>query len=178
MWSLKCYFGVYCPCCFATQKRHTKIRMGIYHSPASQCKWKFGRVSGKQAWASGILYRLYKKLPSLGECRKFLVSQPENNILACVMTQNSLPLQYIHYPLWTCYLMKPGRSYQQHRNFIISLTQFLQKSCLFFLLWRTTYVARPHHSAVALYTNSNTVELIPENVPIFFKGMAHLPLFL
>ena len=87
MWSLKCYFGVYCPCCFATQKRHTKIRLGIYHSPASQCKWKFGRVSGKQAWASGILYRLYKKLPSLGECRKFLVSQPENNILACVMTQ-------------------------------------------------------------------------------------------
>ena len=30
----------------------------------------------KQAWASGILYRLYKRLPSLGECQIFLVSQP------------------------------------------------------------------------------------------------------
>ena len=26
--------------------------------------------AGKQAWASGILYRLYKRLPSSGECQK------------------------------------------------------------------------------------------------------------
>ena len=45
-------------------------------SPTCQCKWKFGRASGKQAWASGILYRLYKKLSSLGECQNFLASQP------------------------------------------------------------------------------------------------------
>ena len=34
-------------------------------------------ASGKQVWASGILYRLYKRLPSLGEYKKFLVSQPD-----------------------------------------------------------------------------------------------------
>ena len=33
-------------------------------------------MSGKQAWASEILYRLYKRLPSSGECQKILVSQP------------------------------------------------------------------------------------------------------
>ena len=38
-----------------------------------------GRVV-KQAWASGILYRLYKTLPSSGECQKFLVSQPSKVI--------------------------------------------------------------------------------------------------
>ena len=32
----------------------------------------------KHAWASGILYRLYKRLPSSGECQKILVSQPED----------------------------------------------------------------------------------------------------
>ena len=30
----------------------------------------------KQAWASGIWYRLYKRLPRSGECQKILVSLP------------------------------------------------------------------------------------------------------
>ena len=47
-----------------------------WETSARQCEWKFGRASGKQDWASGILYRLYKRLPSSGECQKFLVSQP------------------------------------------------------------------------------------------------------
>ena len=42
--------------------------------------WKFGRASGKQAWMSGLLYGLYKRLPSSGNCQKFLVSQPASNI--------------------------------------------------------------------------------------------------
>ena len=57
-------------------------------SPARQCEWKFGRASGKQAWASGILYRLYKRLPSSGECQKILVSQPaiNNTVVSCCGT--------------------------------------------------------------------------------------------
>ena len=48
--------------------------------PARQCEWKFGQASGKQAWASGILYRLpvYKRLPGSGEYQKILISQPEH----------------------------------------------------------------------------------------------------
>ena len=41
-----------------------------WETSARQCEWKFGWASGKQAWASGILYRLYKRLPSSGECQK------------------------------------------------------------------------------------------------------------
>ena len=51
-------------------------RLWNWRSPARQCEWQFGRASGKQDWESGILYRLYKRLPSSGECQKFLVSQP------------------------------------------------------------------------------------------------------
>ena len=47
-----------------------------WETSARQCEWKFSRESGKQAWASEILYRLYKRLPSAGECQKILVSQP------------------------------------------------------------------------------------------------------
>ena len=47
-----------------------------WETSAHQCEWKFGRTRGKQAWASGILYRLYKRLPSLGEFQRISVSQP------------------------------------------------------------------------------------------------------
>ena len=47
-----------------------------WETSARQCEWKFGWASGKQAWASGILYRLYKRLLSSGECKKILVFQP------------------------------------------------------------------------------------------------------
>ena len=47
-----------------------------WETSARQCEWKFGRASGKQAWASWILCRLYKRLPGSGECQKILVSQP------------------------------------------------------------------------------------------------------
>ena len=51
----------------------------VWETSARQCEWKFGQASGKQAWASGILYRLYKTLPSSGEWQNFLVSQPVVN---------------------------------------------------------------------------------------------------
>ena len=41
-----------------------------WETSVRQCEWKFGQASGKQAWASGILYRLYKTLPTSGECQK------------------------------------------------------------------------------------------------------------
>ena len=47
---------------------------------------KFGRVSGKQALASGILNRLYKRLPSSGERQKMLVSQPVMHELVIIHT--------------------------------------------------------------------------------------------
>ena len=53
-----------------------KYRLGNLHSFARQCKWKFAWASGKQAWAGGILYRPYKRLPSLSEYQKFLFSFP------------------------------------------------------------------------------------------------------
>ena len=36
----------------------------------------FTNASEKYAWASGILYRLYKRLSNSGKCQKILVSQP------------------------------------------------------------------------------------------------------
>ena len=54
----------------------TEYYFAGWETSARQCEWKFGRASGKQDWASGILYRLYKRLPSSGECQNFLVSQP------------------------------------------------------------------------------------------------------
>ena len=51
-------------------------RLSIFYTTgwitsARQCEWKFGRASGKQSWASGILYKPYKRLPSSGENQKF-----------------------------------------------------------------------------------------------------------
>ena len=49
----------------------TMFNDATWHNKAQAGKlvlaeWKFGWVSGKQAWVSGILYRLYKRLPNSG----------------------------------------------------------------------------------------------------------------
>ena len=70
------------------------ISLGNLRSPARQCEWKFRQASGKQAWASGILYRLYKTLSSSGECQKFFVSQPaytyQTSNIRCTLVSNKL----------------------------------------------------------------------------------------
>ena len=59
-----------------------------WETSARQCEWKFGRASGKQAWANGILYRLYKRLTSSGECQNFF------SFPACIINVEAFQLYF------------------------------------------------------------------------------------
>ena len=50
----------------------------VRETNAHQCEWLFSWASGKLAWASGILYRVYKRNLFSGECSRNLVSYPED----------------------------------------------------------------------------------------------------
>ena len=59
---------------------------------------KYDRVSVKQAWARGILYRLYKTLPSSGEFLKMLVYQPDPWWVNGTVRGGKYQMDRLHWP--------------------------------------------------------------------------------
>ena len=90
----------------------------------SPMRVKFGQTSGKQAWASGILYRLYERLPSSGEYQKILVSQPVTALLSWHVQNGglirSLSYHTLHdiYDLF-CYTYKSSKCFLQDLDYLL-----------------------------------------------------------
>ena len=99
---------------------------------ARQWKWKFGWASEKQAWASGILYRLYKRLPSLGKYQNILVSEPDSasHLLGIKLSWDQNKTEYVTVEstrLTQCYGYKSAAVAMSRLH--LSLTQDLRDHC-------------------------------------------------
>ena len=129
---------------------HDAVYHAGWETSARQCEWKFGRASGRQAWVSGILYRLYKRLPSSGECQRFLVSQPAmKHITQPMFAFSDLGRQPAEgaVVLWTSWLDLPclsiGLSVFLSAHLTIDLTFESTLMHLFIILdWFLSYLAQ------------------------------------